>query len=258
MDNGRSRLGVVHDTYKHVKKLFRKGSRQCFNNTANQHHNKLNAFLTRRKMSAFWNEVKRQRRTKVKSSLKPEDFSKFYGDIMMDRGDWTYEQSQDKIQVETYYNQSKNPGVDGITAEHLIHGKSLTLCTMLSELYSVMLSRSCVPSVFHTGLIIPILKKSTLNPNLAKNYRPVTPSSIHTKLVEQTMTPAADISDNQYGFRDGRGTGMACSLLNDVITHCKYQKSILFVTSLDAEKCFDSICHISLFVKLIDVIPVYE
>ena len=129
---------------------------------------------------------------------------------------------------------------------------------MLSELYSVMLSRSCVPSVFHTGLIIPILKKSTPNPNLAKNYRPVTLSSIHTKLVEQTMTPAADISDNQYGFRDGRGTGMACSLLNDVITHCKYQKSTLFVASLDAEKCFDSICHISLFVKLIDVIPVYE
>ena len=49
------------------------------------------------------------------------------------------------------------------------------------------------------------------------------------------MTPAADISDNQYGFRDGRGTGIACSLLNDVITHCKYQKSTLFVASLDAE-----------------------
>ena len=74
----------MYDTYKHVKKLFRKVSRQCFNNTANQHHNKLNAFLTRRKMSAFWNEVKRQRRTKVKSSLKPEDFNKFYGNIMMD------------------------------------------------------------------------------------------------------------------------------------------------------------------------------
>ena len=72
------------------------------------------------------------------------------------------------------------------------------------------------------------------------------------------MTPAADLSDNQYGFRDGRGTGMACSLLNDVITHCKYQKSTLFVASLDAKKCFDSICHISLFVKLIDFIPVYE
>ena len=139
-----------------------------FQHTANQHHNKLNAFLTRRQMSAFWNEVKRQRRTKVKSSLIPEDFNKFYGNIMMDRGNRTYEQSQDKIQVETYYNQSKNqpndhhisverisdlldnlhrgksPGVDGVTAEHLIHGKSLTLCTMLSELYSVMLSRSCV------------------------------------------------------------------------------------------------------------------
>ena len=65
---------------------------------------------------------------------------------------------------------------------------------------------------------------STLNTTLAKNYRPIAVGSIHAKLEELTMTPAADISDNQYGFRDGRGTGMACNLLNDIISHCKYEK----------------------------------
>ena len=81
-------------------------------------------------------------------------------------------------------------------------------------MYTTMLSRSCVPSVFCTGLIVPILKKSSLNPNMAKNYHPVTLSSIHTKMLELTMIPDVDVSDTQFGFRKGRGTGMACSMLN--------------------------------------------
>ncbi len=214
---------------------FRKMSRKCMNNNINQHFNKLNGFSSKRKMSAFWNEVKRQKRTKVNSSLAPNDFSNFYSTIMTDTNDRTDEQLQDKLQVEEYYNQckqgtynhyitadqigglldrvhrGKSPGIDGITAEHLIHGKSPTLCRILADLYSMMISRRCVQSVFHTGLIIPILKKSTLNPNQAKNYRPVTVSSIHTKLVEMTLVPDAEISDNQYGFRESRGTGMASS-----------------------------------------------
>ncbi len=32
----------------------------------------------------------------------------------------------------------------------------------------------------------------------------------------------------------------------------------MYIASLDAEKCFDTVCHISLFVKLIDVIPSHE
>ena len=32
----------------------------------------------------------------------------------------------------------------------------------------------------------------------------------------------------------------------------------MFVAALDAEKCFDSICHVSLFLKLIHVLPIHE
>ena len=32
----------------------------------------------------------------------------------------------------------------------------------------------------------------------------------------------------------------------------------MFVAALDAEKCVDSICHVSLFLKLIHVLPVHE
>ena len=47
-------------------------------------------------------------------------------------------------------------------------------------------------------------------------------------------------------------------LLNDVTSYCKSRNSPLFLATLDAEKCFDSIYHVSLFLKLIDVLPTYQ
>ena len=32
----------------------------------------------------------------------------------------------------------------------------------------------------------------------------------------------------------------------------------MFLAPLDAERCFDSVCHVSLFMELIDVLPTYQ
>ncbi len=79
-----------------------------------------------------------------------------------------------------------------------------------------------------------------------------------TKAIESFIIPSAEISDNQFGFRENRGTAISCNLLNDVTSYCKSRNSSLFLATLDAEKCFDSICHVSLFLKLIDVLPTYQ
>ena len=163
--------------------------------------------------------------------------------------EFTIEQTHDKHKIEQYYNdncylvgthevnqdqvdmlisnlcQNKSPGLDGITAEHLIYGKSSLLCSLLASLYTVLLSRTCVPTLFTTGLIVPILKKSTFNPNIAHNYRPITLSSIHTNMVEALILPDTDLSDTQFGFRENRGTAFACNLLNDITYYFKSQNS---------------------------------
>ena len=46
-----------------------------------------------------------------------------------------------------------SPGIDGITSEHLKNGKTPRLYELLSNLYSITLSSSCVPTVFQTGFI---------------------------------------------------------------------------------------------------------
>ena len=154
--------------------------------------------------------------------------------------------------------RGKAPGLDGIYHEHLIFGNSEVLCASLASLYTGILSTAYVPKLFTTGVIIPVIKKSTLDPNVVKNYRPITISSVHTKAIESFIIPSAEISDNQFGFRENRGTAFACNLLNDVTSYCKSRNSSLFLATLDAEKCFDSICHVSLFLKLIDVLPTYQ
>ena len=282
-DNDRPRNGIIYEIYKAIKKQFRSLSRRSANEIYRQRFNKLDNFLCTRKMSSFWNEIKCLRRTKVNSDLQPSDFGSFYQNIMADGGNRSPEQLNDQKMVHSYAAApvnshvtlqqitdvsiskmiedlpgAKSPGIDGITSEHLKYSRSTRLCELLENLYCISLSRSCVPSIFNTGIIIPILKKSTLNPNMVQHYRPVTVSSIHTKLVELLLLPNVDVNDNQFGFRQGRGTSMACNLFTDIISYCKHQKSPLYVASLDAEKCFDTVCHISLFVKLIDVLPKFK
>ena len=73
------------------------------------------------------------------------------------------------------------------------------------------------------------------------NYRPITISTTHSKLVEMLMFPADTCSDNQFGFREKRGTAFGATPLNDVASYFRNNESPLYMCSLDAEKCFDSI-----------------
>ena len=119
------------------------------------------------------------------------------------------------------------------------------------DLYNHLLRSSFIPHDISLGIIIPILKKPTLNPNVANNYRPITLGSIHCKLLEFLLMPDDSAHINQFGFRKGRGTSMACALLNDIIAESKHSSAPLSICSLDAEKCFDSLWHYGLFFKLI-------
>ena len=151
-----------------------------------------------------------------------------------------------------------SPGFDNITPEHFIYALSQELTNILANIYSIIIATSTIPEIFQKSIIIPILKKSTLDANTPTNYRPICLSSVHTKLVEHVIMPEDNVSKNQFGFRKGRGTLFATSLLNDVASYSTAQGSSLYVCSLDAEKCFDSIWHPGLLYKLMHVIPDVE
>ena len=100
-----------------------------------------------------------------------------------------------------------------------------------------------VPSIFATGLIVPVLKKPTLDPGIPANYRPLTKSSTLAKFLELLILPKdVVLCNNQFGFRNDFSVSYGKCLLwclNDLICYSKYHNSNIFIASLDAEKCFD-------------------
>ena len=130
------------------------------------------------------------------------------------------------------------------------------LCNVLASVYNVILGFSCVPDVIKMGIVIPVLKISTLNASMPENYRPITLSSTHAKMVELLLISDSVISNTQFGFRATRGTSFGCALLNDVIAYFQEQSSPVYICTLDAEKCFDSVWHDGLLYKLQSVLPV--
>ena len=69
------------------------------------------------------------------------------------------------------------------------------------------------------------------------------------------ILPKDELNDTQFGFRESRGTAMPCVLLNDIAAYFNESGSPLYVCSLDAEKCFDSIWHDALLFKLWGKLP---
>ena len=275
---GKPRAGAVYESYKGIKKLFRRVSRRRMTRFIQDKFAKVNQLFNRGRLREFWRRCRKPRKD-TPSTLRAEDLAAHYETVMTEQGQLSAEQCSIAHQVERRAQQLRGhlqpsrvtveevaqrvarlktgcaPGIDAITAEHLRHGNSTFLCRILADMLSCCLSWGIVPTCFTLGLIVPILKKPTSNPNDVNSYRPVTLSSVYSKLLEGLMLPPDTVNDSQFGFRKGRGTSMACSLYNDIKAYFDFKKSPLYTCSLDAEKCFDSIWHSALFYKLIDVLP---
>lgn len=280
IENDRPKVGVISDCYRGIKRLYRKISRRCIDSVTRNKNCKLSFLFNSRKLTAFWNALKRDQKHSVRSNLGADQFAKYYATNMSDNADLSSEQQiiadtvnscfsdhisspiPEKISSDMMsdligkLNRSCAPGLDGVSACHLFYGKSESLVNCLSRLYSTLISNHIVPGAFSSGLIIPILKKPGMDPNNVSSFRPITISSTFAKLMELYLTPKnIDICDSQFGFQAGKSTTMACSLLNDVIAYCNYRNSPVYIASLDAEKCFDKIWHNGLHYKLMNVLP---
>ena len=148
-----------------------------------------------------------------------------------------------------------SPGIDGITAEHFIYGNCESLRTYLKCLYNGMFREILVPSFLKTGNIIPILRKATLESNVPNNYRPITLSSTHGKLIEFLILPQYTVHSNKFGTKRKGAHPWSVHLSMICCNIVALQGSNVFICSLDAEKCFDSIWHKGLFYELLDILP---
>ena len=76
-----------------------------------------------------------------------------------------------------------------------------------------------VPDNLRRGVILPIPKKAGCKTTETKSWKPITVSSMFTKLLELEEYSGHEFSNLQLGFIKGRGTEMATALLHDVIDY---------------------------------------
>ena len=129
------------------------------------------------------------------------------------------------------------PGIDGINSEHVKYANNPNIVLHICKLFTYCFKFSIVPTCYTKGLSIPILKKATFNPFIAKCYRPVSVSNMLSKLVELYIVNECNefaFNDFQFSFIEGRGTRTAISLAHDVASYCNFKDFSVFMCGLDA------------------------
>lgn len=279
--NDRPKSGPVYDCYKSIKRSYRRASRQQLNTHHIDRYKDLARLCKFKNMSKFWHKLKNVSVKPASEGPKVKDFQEFYSNIMSDDfkstnsfhtlvnnkvKKWLHNdqmqgvlpgciaESTIKKAIEQL-NTGSAPGADGVTSEHIIYARSPALFRHLGSFFSGIVSHGIVPTTFTTGIIIPHLKKPSLDPNDPKHYRPITLSSVLAKLLELCLVPDVNLCETQYGFRKGRGCDLAACLLHDTMETLPSKYSPICVTALDAERCFDAIWHSGLFFKLRGKIP---
>ena len=62
------------------------------------------------------------------------------------------------------FKKGTSPSIDGVASEHMIYTASPELANILADTYSIMISLAIIPEIFQNSLIVPIIKKATLDP----------------------------------------------------------------------------------------------
>jgi len=148
----------------------------------------------------------------------------------------------------------KAAGIDGIEVEHLLHAHPI-VCVLLCSLFNAMLQVGHVPSDFHYGIIIPVVKDPCGDISNANNYRGITLSPTISKLFEMCIMDRFGhllvASDLQFGFKKSIGCSNAIFTMQSVVDYFVNHGSTVNVCTLDMSKAFDKVNHYGSYIKLI-------
>ena len=108
-----------------------------------------------------------------------------------------------------------------------------------------------INSILETGKV-PIYLKTSLSSTQKGNYRGITTviMKVIDKIILDHQLLNLRIHPMQFGFTEGKSGLHAAFLLTESIAEPKDRREILFCASLDFQKAFDTVQHVSLLDKL--------
>jgi len=161
-------------------------------------------------------------------------------------------------EVEAVMKKIKNgkaAGEDDIRGEMIKYGGA-GMKKMLTRVFNILYDAEVWPEEWELGIITPVLKNGKAT-SLA-NYRNITVLSVVSKLFEMILNTrmtrwtemGKKISDEQGGFRPGRGTPDQLFLLSEIWSERRERKVRTVTAFIDVEKAYDRVWREGLWTKL--------
>ncbi|KAF7254804.1 RNA-directed DNA polymerase from mobile element jockey [Varanus komodoensis] len=141
----------------------------------------------------------------------------------------------------------------------LINDSKHGIGTWILEVLNASLREGRVPAPLKEAVVRPVLKKASLDPEMATNYRPVANIPFLGKVLEQVVAGQlqALLDETDYldplqsGFRPRYGTESALVALYDDLCREKDRGSASLLVLLDLSAAFDTIDHGILLDRLV-------
>ena len=133
----------------------------------------------------------------------------------------------------------------------IIKKLSSIFCPILVRLANLSFQEGTFPDTFKTAQVLPLLKKSNLDPDNPANYRPISNLSTFSKLLERLVlqrlrnhiSSNPNFSLHQSAYRPFHSTETALlHVMNDTYNACSNRNAVIMV-SLDLSAAFDTISH---------------
>ena len=140
----------------------------------------------------------------------------------------------------------------------LIKESRSELLPVMTNIINSSLRSSQVPKSMKSAIVTPLLKNSTLDPDILKNYRPVSNLSYISKLLERVVAGRLTdyMTENnlhehlQSAYKPGHSTETALvKVQNDILTSID-QHGVVILVMLDLSAAFDTIDHDILFSRM--------
>ena len=142
--------------------------------------------------------------------------------------------------------------IDNISAEHLIYAADI-MTQPLCELFNICIVHRFVPSLFTASIIISV-EKDKMGANSFDSYRPISLVTMFSKVFECCLATRLDLNKNcdpmQFGSTREKRCQRALLTVDCVVNYSNSRGSPVHMAALDESKAFDRINHFSLFIAL--------
>lgn len=157
---------------------------------------------------------------------------------------------------------SLDPVPTKLLVDHLLP----ELLPVITKIVNSSLAAGYLPDSLKMALVKPLLKKMSLDPNILKNFRPVSNLSFLSKIIEKIVAKRLNkhMADNglhdilQSAYKPGHSTETALLKVQSDILSALDKKSGVYLALIDLSAAFDTVDHDILLSFLNDTIGIND